>query len=49
MIDRDILASVVNPEVHDTRIFLSLTHLVSNVTAPLGVLDPEITDALVRI
>ena len=49
MIDRYILASVVYPYVHNTRIVLSLTHRVCNIAAALGVLYPELTDALVGI
>ena len=49
MVDRHVLASIVNPHVHDTWIVLSLSHSVRDVAAALCVLHPELANALVRI
>ena len=49
MVHRDILATVVHPYIQDTGVALSLTHCVGDVTAALGVLDPEVADTLVGI
>lgn len=45
----DVLGAVMHPGVHDTGILLSLADGLGNGTATLGVLDPEITDALVGV
>ena len=39
----------MNPDVHDTGIALGLTHGIGNAAATLGVLDPEVADALVGV
>ena len=44
-----VLASVVYPDVHDTGVVLGLTHSVCNAAATLGVLNPEVADALVGV
>ena len=49
MVNTYILASVVYPEVHDTWVALCFTHCISNVTATLSMLNPEITDVIIRI
>ena len=49
VVDGNIFAAVVHPEVHDAGVALSLTHGVGDVAAALGVLDPELADALVGI
>ena len=49
MVNRHVLAAVVHPQVHDTGVVLCLTHSIGNITATLGVLNPELTDALIRI
>ena len=46
---RYVLATIVNPEVHDTWVVLCLTHGIGDVAATLGVLNPERADALVGI
>ena len=45
----DVLATIMHPQVHDTRIVLTLTHLFGNGTTTLGVLNPKITDSFIRI
>ena len=45
----DVLATVVYPQVHDTRVALALTHFFGNGTTMLGMFNPEITDAFIRI
>src|SRR5574344_1650392 len=37
-----IFFSVVNPNIHDTRITLSFAHCISYLTATFGMLNPEI-------
>ena len=37
------------PDIHDTRVALELTHCVGDAAATLGVLNPEVADALVGI
>ena len=49
MVDGNVLAAVVHPKVHDTRIVLGLADDISNLAAALRVLNPEITYALVRV
>ena len=49
VVDGLLLASVVHPYVHDTGIALSLAHCVGDVTAALGMLDPEVADGLVGV
>ena len=44
-----VLTAVVYPKVHDTGVILCLAHGIGNVTATLGVLDPEIADSLIGI
>ena len=46
---RNILATVVYPKIHDARIALTTSHLFRNGTAALGMFNPEITDAFIRI
>ena len=46
---RHVLRTVVYPDIHDTGVALSLTHGIGNVTATLGMLNPEVADALVRV
>ena len=45
----DILASVMYPKIHDTRVTLRLTHFFGNGTTTFGMLNPELTNALIRI
>ena len=45
----NILATVMHPQVHDTRIALTLTHFFGYGTTTLGMLNPEATDTFVRI
>ena len=45
----NVLASVVYPEVHNARIPLSLAHCVGYVAATLGMFNPEVAYALVRV
>ena len=45
----EVLASVVNPDVHDTGVALCLTHGIGDAAAALGVLNPEVADGLVGI
>ena len=49
MVYTNVLATIVYPKVHDTWIALCFTHGIGNVTATLGVFNPEVTDAIVRI
>ena len=44
-----VLTAVVYPKIHDTGVILCLAHGIGNVTATLGVLDPEIADSLIGI
>jgi len=46
---REVLASVVNPYVHDTRVVLEFTHSIGDTATTLSMLNPEIADLLVRI
>ena len=46
---RNILASVMYPKIHDTRIPLCLTHFFRNGTTTFGMFNPELTDAFIRI
>ena len=39
----------MDPDVHDARIILGLSHCVGYAAAALGVLDPELTDGRIRI
>ena len=48
-VNGDVLAAIVNPKVHDARVALTLTHLFSHGAATLGVLNPEVADALIGI
>src|SRR5574344_39020 len=46
---RLILHSVMNPNVHDTRVVLRLTHSIGNTTATFCMFNPELTNFLIRI
>ena len=46
---RNILASVMYPKIHDTRIPLCLTHFFCNCTTTFGMFNPELTDTFIRI
>ena len=44
-----VLGTVMDPDVHDAGVALGLAHGIGNAAATFGVLNPEITDALVGI
>ncbi len=44
-----LFLTVMHPEIHDTLVVELTAHLVGNSAATLGVLDPEISDALVGV
>ena len=48
-INRNIFAAIVHPKVHDTGIPLPTSHFLCNGTTTLGMLDPEITNALIGV
>ncbi len=48
-LDGQILAAIMDPDVHDARILLGLPHCIGDASAALCVFDPEIANALVRI
>ena len=45
----DILASVMYPKVHNTRITLCLTHFLRNSTTAFGMFNPELADTFIRV
>ena len=47
--DADVLATVVNPEVHDAGVALCFSHSIGDATATAGVFNPEIPDIVVGI
>ena len=44
-----VLRAVVHPDVHDAGVALRLTHGIGNSTATLRVLNPKVTNRLIRI
>ena len=44
-----ILRTIVHPDIHDARIALRLTHGIGNATTTLRVLNPKVTNRLIRI
>ena len=49
VVDADVLATVVYPEVHDAGVVLRTAHSVGNVAATACVLNPEVAYALVGV
>ena len=43
-LDRKVLRTVVNPDVHDGGVALLAAHIIGNTTATFGVLYPELAD-----
>ena len=45
----EVFAAVMDPDVHDARVALCLTHSVGDAATALGMLNPEVSDLLVGI
>ena len=48
-LNSQVLAAVMYPNIHDTRVALRLTHSIGYLTATLSMFNPKISDTLVGI